>query len=96
MSAERDKVAERAKIEAALKNHDGNIEKAAQDLGSSRRTLQNRMREYGMPRGTSGRRKERLPYSRLKDSSGALGIVGAVAAVVGAGLLVNKYRRKPV
>jgi DNA-binding NtrC family response regulator len=45
---------ERDAIEAALKKHDGIIEKAAEELGASRRTLQNRMREYGMERGSFG------------------------------------------
>lgn len=72
----------------------GQISKAATDLGASRRTLQNRMREYGLPIGKSGRRKEELPYKRLsKGTRQTLGALG-VAAAVGAGILAFKHRRK--
>jgi len=85
---------ERATIEAALERHDGNIGEAARELGASRRTLQNRMREYGMPRGKAGRRKRELPYGKVSGS--ALGVLGA-AAVVGAGALLyrSRLRRQP-
>jgi len=101
MSSERDKVAERAKIEEALKNSDYNIEEAAKELGASRRTLQNRMREYGMQRGTSGRRKARLPYGFVKKaarklkSPSATGLISAAVAVGAGALVYNKFKRKP-
>lgn len=57
-----------------------NLTVAARKLGASRRTLQNRMREYGLPRGRSGRPKERLPY---KHGAGFVEALGAVAALTG-------------
>jgi hypothetical protein len=41
-------------ILAALKHTNGNITKAAKFLCIARRTLQDRMRRYGIPRGRSG------------------------------------------
>lgn len=38
-----------------------NLGVAARKLGASRRTLQNRMRFYGLPRGHSGRPRQALP-----------------------------------
>ena len=83
---------EKSTIIAALKRADGNIEEAARDLGCSRRTLQNRMRSHGLPRGRSGRRKRELPYGR-KSSSGIVAGLGA-AALAGVGYLA--LRRRPV
>lgn len=40
-----------------------NLNEAADQLGASRRTLQNRMREYDLPYGQAGRRKQELTYS---------------------------------
>lgn len=51
----------KARIVAALRETHGNISKAAKLLGYSRRTLQNRMQELGIPRGRAGRpRKQPL------------------------------------
>jgi hypothetical protein len=93
-------VLERDAIEAALAKHDRNIEKAAQELGASRRTLQNRMRAYGMVRGKSGRRKQDLPYPPttratrwVRRNKSTLGVLGTVAAV-GAAVLGYKHLRK--
>jgi hypothetical protein len=51
---------ERDAITHALKTAP-NITEAARQLGSSRRTLQNRMRFYQIPPGKSGRPRELLP-----------------------------------
>ncbi len=75
-------VLERTSILSALRQAHGNIGKAARALGASRRTLQNRMREYGMARGRSGRPKRRLPYGR--HGARAAQLVGALALVGGA------------
>lgn len=75
---------ERTAIERALRESGDNIGTAARHLGASRRTLQNRMREYGMPRGRAGRRKRRLPYGR--------GTARAFKAVAIAAGLVLGYR----
>lgn len=80
---------ERSTILAAIANADGNLSRAAKALGCSRRTLQNRMREYGMARGKAGRRKRKLPYGRR---SGVMTALGA-AVVVGAGFLVSRHLR---
>ena len=81
---------EREKIASAIRDADGNIGIAARRLGASRRTLQNRMREYGMPRGRSGRRKRRLPYR-----SGS-GLLGGAALLAGAVLGYQFFRRGTV
>ncbi len=43
---------ERAAIERALANRDGNRTKAAEELGISRRTILNKIKKYGLGRGT--------------------------------------------
>lgn len=60
-----------------------NLSAAARELGCSRRTLQNRMREYGLARGKSGRPKRRLYGKRRKAWAvgGALAAVGVVAGL---------------
>ena len=80
---------ERSTIERALKESDDNIGTAARTLGASRRTLQNRMREYGMPRGRAGRRKRRLPYGGGRVSQG-LGAAALAATLLGVGYLVTR------
>lgn len=44
-------------IERALENSGGHIGRAADALGCSRRTLQNRMREHDMPARQAGRKR---------------------------------------
>ena len=66
-----------------------NLSAAARALGCSRRTLQNRMREYGMARGKSGRPKRKLAYGRRRR---ALAVGGAVAAVGLVGALALRGR----
>ena len=82
---------ERDAILSALHRTGGNIGKAARELGASRRTLQNRMREYGLPPGKSGRRKRLLPYAK-RSRSLEVGIgVGALAGVI---MLGRYFARK--
>lgn len=45
---------ERTMIVRALRNHDGNVTKAAVDLGISRRTLHRKLNEYGLRDGKAG------------------------------------------
>ena len=73
---------DKATIEAAIRDNDNNVSKAARALGVARRTLQNRMRAYGL-RGTPGRRKRKLSYSKHKRAYAAAGAVAAVALVGG-------------
>jgi transposase-like protein len=91
--------AERAKIEAALAKHDRNIEETARELGAARRTLQNRMRAYGIAPGKSGRPRVPMPYTRAvrakrwaRRNQGSLAL-GAVAAV-GAAVFGYKHLRR--
>ncbi len=56
-------MSERDAVVSAI-NTSRNLGDAARKLGASRRTLQNRMRSYGLPRGKSGRPKESLPKRR--------------------------------
>lgn len=52
---EASRASEKMRIATAIKDADGDITVAARLLNCSRRTLQNRMRQYGLPRGRSGR-----------------------------------------
>jgi hypothetical protein len=81
---------EREAITQALRDAKGNISKTAKILGCSRRTLQNRMREYGMTRGRSGRPKRRL-YGKKRAGWAVAGGV-AVAGLVGVALLKRGSR----
>lgn len=72
---------DRAAIVAAIKDAGNNISRAAEKLGVARRTLQARMRFYGLARGKSGRRKMKISYSRKRKLYVAGGL--AAAAVVG-------------
>ena len=80
---------ERDDIARALREAGGKIGKAARLLGASRRTLQNRMRYYGMARGKAGRPKRKLSYGRKR---GAWLAGGAAAAAVVGGLVLMKGR----
>ncbi len=66
----------------------GSISKAAKRLGVSRRTLQSRMRFYGIPEGTAGRRKRKITYNRRARTWGAAAV--ATAAVVAGAVLVGR------
>jgi transposase-like protein len=69
-------------IEAAIKDAGGNISDAARKLGVARRTLQSRMRFFGLPEGRAGRRKMRISYGKRRKlyTAGALA-AGALVAV---------------
>ena len=82
---------ERETIIAALKHSGGDIGQAARELGASRRTLQNRMREYGLPRGQAGRRKRKLPYRRSWSGLATVGLV--TLGAVGGLSLHRRFRR---
>ncbi len=84
-------MSEREAVVAAIQSSK-NLGVAARHLGASRRTLQNRMRFYGLPRGQSGRPKETLPF-RVRHVAGmpiVLGVVGVVAVLAGA-LVVQRW-----
>lgn len=68
-------------------NSSPNLSVAARRLDVSRRTLQNRMRSAGLPRGQAGRPRRSLSYHG--ESSGAAGLIAAVA-IVGAGVFLYK------
>lgn len=71
---------ERDRILRALRAAEGNVTHAARALGTTRKTLQARMREYKMPHGRPGRRKRLLPYrrSRWAWGLGAAAVAGAL------------------
>ena len=79
---------ERHDIERALRETGGKIGRAAKLLGASRRTLQARMRSYGMAPGKAGRPRRKLGYRGKRRLYTALG----AAAVAGLGYLAL---RKP-
>lgn len=81
---------ERGGILDAIRDAKGNITRAAEKLGVARRTLQNRMRFYGIARGKAGRRKMKISYRRKKKFL----IAGAAAAAI-VGYVVVKGRSKP-
>lgn len=68
---------ERAAISRALEKAP-NITQAARELGASRRTLQNRMRDYDIPPGEPGRPRELLPVDRAV-ASGDVALLGVLA-----------------
>ena len=70
-----------------------NITEAVRQLGSSRRTLQNRMRHYAIPPGKSGRPRELLPY---RSSSVSLGGLLSLAVVAGGAFVIGRWlQRRP-
>lgn len=80
---------DRSEVVAALHEARGNIGKAARLLHCSRRTLQNRMRYYGMPAGRSGRPRRHLK----RRHAGGVAVLGLGAAVgLGALLLAGRSR----
>ena len=64
-----------------------NLAEAAKRLQISRKTLFNRMRAYGIPRGRSGRPKKKITYRR-KSRVLAVG-AGVVAGALAVGLIVR-------
>jgi hypothetical protein len=72
---------DRAAVLAALRDNKYNVGKAARSLGVARRTLQNRMREYGLPVGKSGKPKKTIRYGGQRGGGllAAAGVVGALA-----------------
>lgn len=78
---------EKTAIENALRDAGGNIGRAARILGTSKRTLQYRMRDYQMARGKAGRPRKLLGYARR--SRGVLAVAAGVAAVA-VGIAVAK------
>lgn len=88
---------EREAISRAL-TEQPNITKAARVLGASRRTLQSRMRDYGMAPGKAGRPRQLLPKGpgalpvALSATAGL--VVGSVLGALA--LTVWWLRRKPV
>ncbi len=84
---------ERAAIARAIESAPNkNITIAAERLGASRRTLQNRMRDYGMPKGPSGRPRELLSYNRSPLSLSTVVVVG-VGFALGYYLLKSNSER---
>ena len=81
---------DRQAIIDAIRDSGNNISKAARKLGVARRTLQNRMRFYGMPPHRRGRPKKSMRYSAAKKSYA----VGAVAVAAVAGIVLYS-RKKP-
>jgi len=76
----------------------GSISRAAKKLGVSRRTLQARMRFYGIPMGKAGRRFQKITYGRAKRAFAKYAPVGAavaVAVVVGGVALLGRKPNTP-
>lgn len=60
----------------------GSISRAAEKLGVSRRTLQARMRFYGIPMGKAGRRMKKMSYGRAKRAFAKYAPVAVPAVLV--------------
>jgi len=82
---------EKEAVLAALRDSDGNVSKAARALNVARRTLQLRMRLFGIPEGRTGRPRRKLSYTKRKRNY-SIGL-GAAALVAGA-ILGNRYLSK--
>lgn len=67
----------------------GNIGRAARKLGVARRTLQDRMRFYGIPAGKAGRRKKKMSYGRHAKSYA----IGAAAVALAAGAVILQKKK---
>lgn len=89
-------MSEREQISSALSASGYRVSKAARALGASRRTLQYRMREYGMSRGHAGRPKRLLHADLQRWVSFGVGIALGVL-VVGAPIILSVWwlRKKP-
>lgn len=81
-------MSEQDAIKKALATANGRIDGAAKILGVSRRTLQNRMREYKMTRGKAGRPRRKL-WGRHPRSWLAAG-AAVTALAVGVGVAVAR------
>jgi hypothetical protein len=68
----------------------GSISRAAKKLGVSRRTLQARMRHYGIPMGKAGRRFRKISYGRNAKAYA----IGAAVVVVGGAVLLGRKAPK--
>jgi len=88
-----DEVDEKSGILSAIKDAGDNISAAARRLGVARRTLQSRMRAYGIAKGTPGRRKMKISYSKARGHFRKHKKAYAVGALVGvAGVVLLKRR----
>lgn len=81
---------ERAAIVQAISSS-SNLDDAARKLGASRRTLQNRMRHYGIPRGKSGRPRRKLKYSK-KRKAWSVGVAATAVAMISGAVLLGRGR----
>lgn len=68
-----------------------NLTEAAHKLGSSRRTLQNRMRLYRLAPGKPGRPREPLPYRDREATDSGAGVLVGVVAALGLGYLAVRW-----
>ena len=64
-----------------------NLNEAARRLGVSRRTLQNRMRAYGLARGRGGRPKRKLSYRKRRSPGWGMVMAAAAAGALAVGAL---------
>lgn len=87
-------VVEKDAVVAALKASGGKVTIAADRLGVARRTLQLRMREYGIPEGRRGRPRRRITYR--EGARGGWGVAAGLAAVAGAAALALRVSRRAV
>ena len=81
---------DRNEILAAIRDAGGNITDAAKSLGVARRTLQNRMRKYGIAEGKSGRPPRKLRHAK-RNRTAASGLAAA-AMLVGGALIGAKMK----
>lgn len=73
-----------------------NITVAAKELGASRRTLQARMRDHGIPPGQAGRPRQLLPKGRRLPTGVAVTTGLALGGALGVLVLVVWWARKRV
>jgi transposase-like protein len=71
----------------AAVNGTKNLNEAARRLGVSRRTLQNRMRAYGLARGRGGRPKRKLSYRKKRSPGWGMVMAAAAAGAVAVGVI---------
>ena len=79
-------MSDRNEIVAAIRGTK-NLNEAAKRLHISRRTLQNRMRAYGLARGQGGRPKRKLSYARKRSPGWGMVMAAGAAGAVAVGLL---------